>query len=157
GVIDEVPPDQSSPAIICAVGRRLDQLGEDGIRRLEDGLRRHPADFWLHFSLGTMGKRRIDARIGACRAALAIRPNTPAVLNNLGIMHAAKKEYAAAVDAYQQAIRLDPNYVMPHYNLGVAHAARKEYTAAIDSFQKAIGLDAKLALPHNGLGSVYQD
>jgi tetratricopeptide (TPR) repeat protein/tRNA A-37 threonylcarbamoyl transferase component Bud32 len=153
-----IPDKERTPAIIGAVGRRLDQLERDGIRRLEAGVRQHPADFWLHFDLGVMGgTERADARVGACRAALALRPQTAVVFNNLGNALALRKEYDAAVAEYKEAIRLDPGYGPAHYNLGDVLRDKKEYDAAVGEYKEAIRLDPKFAPPHNGLGNVLYD
>jgi tetratricopeptide (TPR) repeat protein len=152
---DAVPRSQRTPAIIHGVGSRLYDLGEDGVSRLDEGLRQYPADFWLHFALGTMGgKKRVDARIGANRAALALRPGTPAVLMNLGAALHDKKEYDAAIAAYLEADRLDSNNARFHYNIGQALQHKREYAAVAARFQEAIRLDPKLSWPHRGLGDV---
>src|SRR5262249_11747716 len=95
---DAIPSAQRTPAFIAALGQRLDKLGQDGVARVEEGLRQYPSDFWLHFTLGLMGgKERLDARIGAYRSALALRPQTAAAHYNLGNVHYEKKRYDAAV------------------------------------------------------------
>jgi tetratricopeptide (TPR) repeat protein len=155
---DAIPSPQRTPAVIEAVGQRLDKLGQDGVSRVEEGLRQYPSDFWLHFALGWMGgKERLDARIGAYRASLALRPQTPAVHNNLGLLLADKKQYDAAIAEYKEAIRLDANLAGPHNNLGNVLRAKKQYDAAIAEYKEAIRLDPDDALPHNGLGAVHHD
>src|SRR5262249_23713147 len=97
-VYDTIPEQERTPAIIRAVAIRLNELGEDGIRRMEQGLRQYPADFWLHQTLGNLqSKDRADAAIGAYRAALALRPGASAVLYNLGTSLYYKKDYDAAI------------------------------------------------------------
>src|SRR5262249_36956153 len=136
---DAIPSAQRTPAVIAAVGYRLDKLRQDGVSRVEEGLRQYPSDFWLHFALGLMGgQNRLEAQIGAYRAALALRPQTPAVHNNLGNVQYDKKQYGAAIAEYKEAIRLDPNDAGPHNNLGIMLRDKKEYDAAIAEFKKAI-------------------
>jgi tetratricopeptide (TPR) repeat protein len=158
-VYDAIPEKERTPAIICAVAIRLEGLIQDGIGRLEQGLRQYRGDFWLHFSLGHQQqlKDRPDAAIGAYRAALALRPGTSAVLNNLGTVLYAKKEYDAASAELQEAIRLDPNWAPPHNNLGNVLYDKKEYDAASAQYKAAIRLDPTLAPPHYGLGNVLRD
>ncbi|MBA4065820.1 MAG: hypothetical protein C0501_19295 [Isosphaera sp.] len=111
---DAVPPAERSPALTARVGDQLHRLGADGVRRLEDGLRQHPADFWLHFTLGSVGGRdQAERRVGACRAALALRPGTPAVLSNLGCALADKGDLDGALAALREAVRLDPTTPTP--------------------------------------------
>src|SRR5262249_41722885 len=114
---DAIPSTQRTPAVIEAVLFRLDKRGQDGVSRLEQGLRQDPSDSGLHCAWGQLGgKNRLDAQIGAYRAPLALRPQTPAVLNNLGNLLAAKKQYDAAIAEYSEAIRLEPNDARLHNN-----------------------------------------
>jgi tetratricopeptide (TPR) repeat protein len=154
-VYDAIPDSERTPAVIIVVAIRLKELGQDGIvRRLEQGLRLHPGDFWLHSTLGFLQrKERPDAAIGAFRTALALRPNTAVPLHNLGVVLSEKKEYDAAIAEFREAIRLDPAYAEPHHGLGVALHARKEYDAAIAEFKEAIRLEPDHAVAHNNLGN----
>src|SRR5262249_31797047 len=147
-----------TPAIISSVGLRLDDLGKDGVRLVEKALHQYPRDFWLHASLGWMGgTKRADARIGALRSALAIRPGTPSIVINLGNVLRDKKEYDAAIAEYKEVIRLDPKYAGPHNNLGIVLRLRKKYDEAIAEYKIAIDLDPKYAAPHCGLGNVFAE
>jgi tetratricopeptide (TPR) repeat protein len=147
-----IPENERTPAIIIAAARQLGQ--DDGNRRLESGLRQYPSDFWLHFEIGSRSSYTSDRCIGAFRAALAIRPETPFARYNLGVAMRAKKEDAAAIAEFRAAIRLDPNYVLAHYYLGMVLHHKKEYDAASAAFKEAIRLDPKWAYPHDGLGTV---
>jgi tetratricopeptide (TPR) repeat protein/serine/threonine protein kinase len=152
---DAIPEKERTPAIINMVGRTLYQLGLDGIRRMEMGLRQYPGDFWMHFDFGIMQpKERADVAIGAYRAALAIRPGSSAVRNNLACVLLEKKEYEAASAEFKEAIRLDRKYAAPHSNLGNLLVNQKDYAAATVEYKEAIRLDPNLGAPHNGLGNL---
>lgn len=53
--------------------------------------------------------------------SLAIRPNVPDVMNNLGAVHAKLGEKAAAMSLFEKAVILRPNYAMARYNLAEAY------------------------------------
>jgi tetratricopeptide (TPR) repeat protein len=53
--------------------------------------------------------------------SLAIRPNTPEVLNNLGTVHVKLGEQAAALAMFEKAVMLRPNYAVARYNLAEAY------------------------------------
>lgn len=55
--------------------------------------------------------------------SLAIRPNIPEVLNNLGTVHAKLGDKAAAMELFEKAVMLRPNYAMARYNLADAYEA----------------------------------
>jgi serine/threonine protein kinase/Flp pilus assembly protein TadD len=141
-LFDSVPVDQRTPAIIWGVGSILLVLGEDGIRRMEEGLRQYPGDFWLHFDLGTGvgGKERADARIGACRAALVIRPDSPAVHNNLGAALADKGQEDDAIIEFREALRLRKDYAEAHNNLGLFLHRKGVLAEAIAEAHNNLGL-----------------
>jgi tetratricopeptide (TPR) repeat protein len=160
---DGIPESQRSPAIMEAVGVRLNELGQDGVSRLERALRRYPNDFWLHFTLSwTLGVERHDARIGASRAALALRPSNAESHNNLGNALKDKGQLDDAIDEYREAIRLtkdekDLNLPLFHCNLGQALHQKGQVDDAIDEHRKAIRLKKDFAGAYNELGNVLRD
>jgi tetratricopeptide (TPR) repeat protein len=52
--------------------------------------------------------------------SLAIRPNTPEILNNLGTVQQKLGEKAAALASFEKAIMLRPNYAIARFNLADA-------------------------------------
>ncbi|HEX9155787.1 MAG TPA: tetratricopeptide repeat protein, partial [Nitrospira sp.] len=52
--------------------------------------------------------------------SLAIRPNTPEILNNLGSVQQKLGEKAAAQASFEKAITLRPNYAIARFNLAEA-------------------------------------
>jgi len=55
--------------------------------------------------------------------SLAIRPNIPEVLNNLGTVHIKLGDKAAGINAFEKAVTLRPNYALARYNLAEAYEA----------------------------------
>ncbi len=49
--------------------------------------------------------------------SLAIRPNTPEILNNLGTVHQKLGDKSAALAAFEKAVLLKPNYAIARFNL----------------------------------------
>ena len=104
---DSVPLPQRSAEFVIAVGMQLHNLGGNGTRILEQGLRQFPADFWLHLSLGVVyrAQQRHEAAIGAYRAALAVRP-AGVVWTNLAEVLKAKGDVSGAPAAQEEAVKL---------------------------------------------------
>ena len=153
-----VPVGERSPGLVYAVGIRLNAFGADGVRVLEAGLGRYPNDFWLHHGLGVLGgKARAVARLGANRAALALRPGTVAVLNNLAVDLDHVGGAAAKFDAIREVIRIDPTYAPAHSNLGVALRAAGDLDGAEAAHREAVRLDPTHAGLHSNLGSFLRD
>lgn len=77
---------------------------------------------WLaeaHHKLGLAweAKGRYDQAKAEMLQSLAIRPNIPEVLNNLGTVHRKLGEKAAAMSLFEKAVMLRPNYAVARYNL----------------------------------------
>jgi len=52
-------------------------------------------------------------------AALALDPNHPAALNQLGMLLRRNGKFLEAEAAYMKAVTVSPDYALAHYNLGV--------------------------------------
>src|SRR5262249_5115672 len=79
------------PSTIAMLGRSLEVVGADSkaVEIMCAAQRRHPADFWLNIELSAYFRwkatpQRFDEAAGYARAALAGRPNDPAVHAALG-------------------------------------------------------------------------
>lgn len=74
----------------------------------------------LHRNRSEVHRRRLQPRaaIAAGRAALALAPDDPAVLNNLALAHFDALEIDAALECYDRAIALAPDDPAPHFGRG---------------------------------------
>ena len=73
--------------------------------------------------------------------ALALRPDYPEALNNLGAIYYAKKNYKKALKYYQKALEYDPKSAPIYSNLGTAWFARGKVDRGIDAYRTAFALD----------------
>lgn len=81
---------------------------------------------WLaeaHHKLGLAweGKGQHEKAKAELLESLAIRPNTPEVLNNLGAVYAKLGHKANALTSFEKAVTLRPNYAIARYNLAEAY------------------------------------
>jgi tetratricopeptide (TPR) repeat protein len=53
--------------------------------------------------------------------SLAIRPNTPEILNNLGTVYSKLGDKANALALFEEAVKFRPNYAIARYNLAEAY------------------------------------
>jgi tetratricopeptide (TPR) repeat protein len=143
-----------SPSILLFLSAKLTVAKQESLLRL--GQSHNPADFWCNFALAnSLRKEKKPAEaIGYYYAALAIRPNTSVVYNNLGVALHDQKNFPAAMDAYKKALAIDDKYAKAWTNLGNRLREQKNLPAAIDAYKKALASDDKLAIPWNGLGNV---
>jgi len=81
---------------------------------------------WLaeaHHKLGQAwkGKGEYEKAKTEMLQSLAIRPNTPEVLNNLGTVYSKLEDKANALASFEKAVSLRPNYAIARYNLAEAY------------------------------------
>ena len=81
---------------------------------------------WLaeaHHKLGLawVGKGQHEKAKTEMLQSLAIRPNTPEILNNLGTVYSKLGDKANALASFEKAVTLRPNYAIARYNLAEAY------------------------------------
>ncbi len=140
------------------MGKALRDLGEAGLaveflRRAQED---HPSDFWLNQDLGScsldLKSARASEAVGYLRAALALRPDSPGILLNLGNALRDQGDLPGAVTAYLKAIALKPDFAKARDNLLLMLRAQGDLPRAVATFQKAITLKPDLAPAHLNLG-----
>jgi tetratricopeptide (TPR) repeat protein/tRNA A-37 threonylcarbamoyl transferase component Bud32 len=139
----------------------------DDARRLEAAARllrraqqEDPADFWINYELAVvLSKRPQDAMeaVGFLRAALALRPQSAAVWNNLGVALRAQKKLDEAVVAYKKSIELNADCAIVHSNFGNALLDKGQLDEAIAEYGEAIRLNKDSPVAHNNLGVALMD
>jgi tetratricopeptide (TPR) repeat protein len=81
---------------------------------------------WLaeaHHKLGLawVGKGHHEKAKTEMLQSLAIRPNTPEILNNLGTVYSKLGDKVNALASFEKAVTLRPNYAIARYNLAEAY------------------------------------
>jgi tetratricopeptide (TPR) repeat protein len=116
-----------------------------------------PADFWINHDLGIeLGRSQPPQREEAVRfltVAAALRPGSPGVRYNLGLVLHDAGRLDEAIVAFRQAIGLKPDYVMAHLELGKVLGEQGQRDEAIAAFRRAIELKPDYADAHYTLGN----
>jgi tetratricopeptide (TPR) repeat protein/serine/threonine protein kinase len=140
------------------IGGALRRQGE--IRMAVDLLRqaqqRYPTDFRINHHLAVaLTKSRppeLDEAIGFFRVAVALRPNSSIVRNNLGAALGLRGKRDEAIVSFREAILLDPGNARGHLNLGIALFERGDLEGAISSYGRALALKPDYVEVLNNLG-----
>ncbi len=98
-----------------------------------------------------------DAAFAAGHRALAIDPNMPQALNNLGIVHFERNEFDEAIAHYRRATVLAPNYAEAFSNLGNALRSQKKYDEALTAYREALKLRPAYVDALNNMGTALRD
>jgi serine/threonine protein kinase/Flp pilus assembly protein TadD len=104
----------------------------------------YPADFWINHDLGVALKNsqppQHEEAIRFLTVATALRPDSPGVRYNLGLVLAVAGRLDEAIVAYRQAIGLKPDYGMAHLELGKVLGEQGHLDEAIAACRRAIEL-----------------
>ena len=114
------------PATLLLLAEGLLRSGANAsaLTLLRRAQQQHPGDFWISFQMANLlaldNQRSWGEAIRFYSAALALRPQSPAVYLNMG--HALRRNGARqeAREAYRQAIRLRPDWSAAHVAVGPA-------------------------------------
>lgn len=93
------------------------------------------------FNLGRIAykERSYDEAIGHYQLAIELRGGDyPEAYNNMGLVFAARKDYARAIESYKEAVKIRKDYHQAHYNLGFAYLRQRKYNNAKKYFLRAI-------------------
>jgi tetratricopeptide (TPR) repeat protein len=159
--LEAAPPAEMTVALLVGLCQRIEHLGGDGVVVLEHAKLRHPGDFWVWFDAGVAyrhrGKAYARQAAAAYGGALAIRQDSVAAWNNLGLALKDSNDLAGAIAAGKEAVRLQPQYAPVHYNLGLALHANNDLKGALAAYQEAIRLNPQFAPAHCDLGVALKD
>jgi Flp pilus assembly protein TadD len=99
---------------------------------------------------------RFDEAVRFYSAALALRPDSPAVQNNLGTALRGAGKLDDAVAAFRRAVWLKPDFAAGHANLGSALLQAGHADEAAAACRKAIALKPDFAAAHTNLGQALR-
>ncbi len=150
-----------SPATLVLLGDLLSRFDRPAaVKLLGQAQHLHPADLSINFRIASvlesMEPPRTENAIGYYRAAVAIRPESAGLRNNLGSALLKKGELDEAIVEYRAAIQLKPDLAGAHSNLGAALRIKGEFDAATAECREAIRLNPDFPSAHNNLGLILQ-
>jgi eukaryotic-like serine/threonine-protein kinase len=149
----EAPVADLSPPLLASLGTRLG-MGREAERLMLRAVARYPGDFWLNFGMGnSLLTTKPEEAVGYYRAALALRPGTAAVHNNLGVALKERGRLDEAIAEYRKALAADPNLAPARVSLGGALKERGRSDEAIAEYRKAIAAEPDYAEGHYNLGN----
>jgi tetratricopeptide (TPR) repeat protein len=151
----EAKEEDLTPQAALALGWLRDNApAVELLRRIH---RRHPGDFWVNFMLGTILPREAQGEaIGYLRAAVALRPEASAALNNLGLALKEQGKVDEAAECYRKALQSDPRNVVALSNLGLCLCDEGKFDEAVAFHRRSLAIDPRYAPAHTSLGCVLE-
>src|SRR5262249_36050668 len=131
--------------------------GPQAVSLLRRAHGQYPGDFWINWNLGWQLLQDPKQRTHALRfltAAAALRPHSPVVLCQLGVVLADTGDLPGASAVLRRATALKPELPAAHCNLAAVLFLQDDLAGAIAAYRRALVLDADCFLAHLNLGRV---
>ena len=106
------------------------------------------------YQKGSAAARKGDAKSAAesLSAAVALHPNFPLALSELGSQYLMLKQYDKAGETFEALAKLKPNDVSTHVNLGIVAFNQKKFEDAETHLRKALEMKSAGPTAHYYLG-----
>ena len=108
-------------------------------------------------AIADQGKGQLETAIAEWKTALAMSPDEPKALYNLGLALSDTKRYDEALDPLRKAVELKPTDSRTHATLGVTLLRLKQTDEALAQLQKAVELNPRDAKAQSALGSLLAE
>ncbi len=113
------------------------------------------ADGYLKLGNAYTERARFSDAIDAYQKGLAINPNHPTLLANMGVALYQLGRFNEAQEQFQKALKLKSDDAATTYLLGATFLQMGDQTKAEEMFKKALEIDPTLPEAHFGLGALY--
>lgn len=98
----------------------------------------------------------LDGAVAKFTEALTLSPNSPELLNSLGLVHKKKKDLVTAEKYYLQALQFDPQCAECLNNLGVLKVEKGDSISAVLHLKNAIKVSEEYADPYFNLAVLME-
>ncbi|UUO04342.1 protein kinase [Blastopirellula sp. J2-11] len=146
-----------SVELLRAIADRMDEANIDSTEFRSRVQQTHPADFLANFTLAD-ALRESDPHesIRYYQAALAIRPVSAPVRNNLALALAAVQREEEAIACLESAMQIDARFVPALVNRGILLRSQGQSKEAFRTFQQVLLLAPRDAFTYYQLGLTHQ-
>ncbi len=139
-------------AFIASIGRP-----GDGVRILEEGIKKHPKNAELRYNLGTLLFMHNAAQQAQneLSQAQSLQGNSAPILNNLALTYLHTGHFIRSKELLENVIALYPQFDTAYHNLGHVMYAQHEYAQAAHFFEEAISRNPQNVISLNDLACCY--
>ena len=120
---------------------------------IPDAAHRAEGEAWFQQGLSAQSKGQRARAIECYQKALAVDPNRPEVLNNLGVLSLEQDRYDEARALFTRAIAQSPAYARAHLNLAGALWGLGRRDEALAEARQAVAMDSTAVAAHLTLAS----
>lgn len=113
--------------------------------RMRSAIEIDPDDPTIHYDFGNglleMPDPDLDGAAELYERALALKPEYPKALNNLGIVRRKQERIKEAMEHFEKTLRVDPTFTDAILNIGQAHLIQGDAPQAVERFQEVLRID----------------
>ena len=151
------------PATVITLAWAMRRVDLDPVRveMLRRAQQQYPGDFWINVGLAEalvpMGDSFRDEVVAFRRAALAVRPKSVALHNDLGTALTDQGKVDEGIASYRKAIELGPESSHAYHNLGLALKAQGKLDEAVAYFRNVTKRHPTFASGYRNLARALTD
>jgi tetratricopeptide (TPR) repeat protein len=121
---------------------------------LEGLLKKHPADAFLHYGLGSVLflAQDLDLARQHLQKSIELQPNQRAAYYYLGLVAEGQNNSKQAIEILRDLLHRYPDYALPYEALGSILLKERDFTQALQILEKAVQLNANSVKAHYQLG-----
>jgi serine/threonine-protein kinase len=155
---DEVDVAEQPLQTLMLLGRALGDAGlPQGLALMRRVQGQYPGDFWVNVELARqLGRDRdkTDDPVRFWQAAVALRPDSARVRDNLAIALRARGEVDKAITVLREAIAVKQDVAALHFELGYCLGVKGDRDEAIKAYRRALELEPDAVIVCNNLGAM---
>jgi tetratricopeptide (TPR) repeat protein/serine/threonine protein kinase len=149
-----------SPQTLVLLARSFHDQ-DPGVALLREAHRQYPADLWINDTLGVLClySQQYDDAVRFYTVTVALRPNNPYMVNQLGEALLRKESVVESVPMFSKAIELMPGYWQAWEHRGEAYARLGLWDLARADFDRASAVEeppVRPSPPHEIAQSMYE-
>ena len=135
-------PDNAEARRSLAIALHSALLREEAVGHFEWLAKRDPTPrSLLDLALSYSSVARIEESAATYERLLALVPNHPIALHNLGNLHYKGGEVERSIEYYRRSITAQPDYLLAHFHLGQALELAEQYREAYRTYEKVLELE----------------
>lgn len=150
-------PHNPDALLLLGIIARQTRQFEQAIALTSAGIQQRPAaHYFLNLAHAQRGAGNLADAEKACRKALALAPQDPAMHCWLAEILFDCEAYAAAHRCCEDALAIQPDFARAHHSIGNILCRQSDFASAVPSYRRAIALCPDQAEFHFGLGYALQ-
>ena len=157
GVLAKEPNNVPALLALAELQERSGASKEDVLALISKAVNAEPKSLPARRALVNFYMRTREPRkaVAAAQEGLAAIPNSPELMDLLGMAQLSNAEFDRALETYRDLARKQPSSPVPYLRMAIIHEVRKDDAAAVDNLRKSIALKPDFVDAQRALAALY--